>query len=83
MADLIGLIRKALWFTEEDSLTIDSKVFQLYNKVTIIVFIASSVLVTTRQFFGHPISCDAGYVSCLIVMKFSFLTFVLTYVSLE
>ena len=63
MAELIGVLRKALWFTEEDSLMIDSTVFQLHNKVTIIVFVFSSILVFTKQFFGSPIRCDAGYVS--------------------
>jgi hypothetical protein len=63
MAELIAVLKKALWFTEEDSLMIDSTVFQLHNKVTIIVFVASSILVFTKQFFGSPIRCDAGYVS--------------------
>ena len=63
MAELVAVLKKALWFTEEDSLMIDSTVFQLHNKVTIIVFVASSILVFTKQFFGSPIRCDAGYVS--------------------
>ena len=67
MAELIAVLRKALWFNEEDSLTIDSTVFQLHNKVTIIVFVASSILVFTKQFFGSPIRCDAGYVSLFIL----------------
>ena len=69
MAELIAVLRKALWFTEEDSLMIDSAVFQLHNKVTIIVFVASSILVFTKQFFGSPIRCDAGYVSDLNILK--------------
>ena len=69
MAELIAVLKKALWFTEEDSLMIDSTVFQLHNKVTIIVFVASSILVFTKQFFGSPIRCDAGYVSFIFQMQ--------------
>ena len=71
MADILAVIRKALWFTEENSLVIDSTVFQLHNKVTCILFIASSILVTARQFFGHPIRCDAGYVSRQVLIRIS------------
>ena len=66
MAELIAVLRKAVWFTDEDNLMIDTIVFQLHNKVTIVVLIASSILVFTKQFFGSPIRCDAGYVSYLV-----------------
>ena len=79
MAELIAVLKKALWFTEEDSLMIDSTVFQLHNKVTIIVFVASSILVFTKQFFGSPIRCDAGYVGFIILYVFKDITYSLKF----
>ena len=61
MAEFLAILKKSLWFTNEKTLVIDSWTFQLFNKVTCSLLVAGSLLVTARQFFGHPIRCDAGY----------------------
>ena len=43
-----------------EGIVVDSAAFALFNKVTSPLFIAFSVIVSTRQFFGEPIVCDAG-----------------------
>ena len=65
MADLIGAFRGIEIFkqNEEKSIHIDSLVFRLFNKVTSSILVIASLAVTARQFFGEPISCDAGKVS--------------------
>ena len=66
--DLIGLVSKATrHFFDAGTISVDNWTFKMYYKVTIVVVILSSVMVTSRQFFGHPIYCDAGFVSIIIV----------------
>lgn len=40
-----------------DSVCIDNNVFRLHYKATVIILIAFSLLVTSRQYFGDPIDC--------------------------
>ncbi|CAB4062213.1 inx [Lepeophtheirus salmonis] len=40
-----------------DSVWIDNNVFRLHYKATVMVFVAASLMVTSRQFFGDPIDC--------------------------
>ena len=61
MAEIIGLLKKSLWFSNKKTLVIDSWSFQLYNKVTSSILVAFSILVTAKQFFGRPIQCDPGF----------------------
>ncbi|XP_018334617.1 innexin inx2-like [Agrilus planipennis] len=37
---------------------IDNFVFKLHYRLTVIVLVVSSVLITTKQFFGDPIDCE-------------------------
>lgn len=39
---------------------IDSEVFRLHYKVTVIIFISLSLLVTGKEYFGDPIDCIQG-----------------------
>ena len=39
------------------SICIDNNVFRLHYKVTFLFLIVSSLLVTSRQYIGHPIKC--------------------------
>lgn len=36
----------------------DNNVFKLHYKVTVILLLAFSVLLTSKQYFGDPIDCD-------------------------
>lgn len=40
------------------SISIDSNIDRLHYKVTVIVLLAFSILVTAGQFFGEPMNCD-------------------------
>jgi len=43
-----------------ESVAIDNNVFRLHYKLTVILLIAFSMLVNTRQYFGDPIDCVAN-----------------------
>ena len=59
MATSVGLIKSA---TEAvlgiGEITIDNLTFKLFYKWSVSLFIASSVAVSSSQFFGDPISCE-------------------------
>ena len=40
-----------------DAVCIDNNVFRLHYKVTVMILIIASVLVTSRQYIGDPIDC--------------------------
>ena len=40
-----------------DKVWIDNNVFRLHYKVTFIMLVTASLLVTSKQFFGDPIDC--------------------------
>ena len=64
MAELLGIFRDNPLFKRKDkNICIDSLTFRLLNKVTTSILVICSIAVTARQFFGDPISCDAGKVS--------------------
>ena len=64
MASLLGVIAKTTTsFFDSGSVSVDNWTFKCYYKVSVTLFVLSSVLVTARQFFGAPIACDAGSVS--------------------
>ena len=63
MAEILGGIKNALWFTHKKAPCIDSWTFQIFNKVTSSLLVLGSIVVVARQFFGEPIRCDAGTVS--------------------
>jgi len=62
--DLIGLVSKATrHFFDAGTISVDNWTFKMYYKLTIVVVIVMTTMVTSRQFFGHPIYCDAGSAS--------------------
>ncbi|XP_034947948.1 innexin inx2 [Chelonus insularis] len=54
MFDVFGSVRGLL---KLDAVCIDNNVFRLHYKATVIILIAFSLLVTSRQYIGDPIDC--------------------------
>lgn len=54
MFDVFGSVKGLL---KIDSVCIDNNVFRLHYKVTVIILIAFSLVVTSRQYIGDPIDC--------------------------
>ena len=44
-------------FLKLDGVWIDNVVFRLHYKATVIVFVAASLMITAKQYFGDPIDC--------------------------
>lgn len=53
--DVLGSLKG---FLKTDATCIDNGIFKLHYKATVLVLIACSLLVTSRQYFGEPISCN-------------------------
>ena len=63
MADLVRVISKATdTFLNINTITVDNWAFKLFYKWTVTLLVTCSVLVASKQFFGGPITCDAGAV---------------------
>ncbi|XP_059095142.1 innexin inx2-like isoform X1 [Tigriopus californicus] len=61
MAAAIGIAKTATEiFLGVGEISIDNLTFKLYYKWTVTMFIVSSVLVSTSQFFGEPIQCETA-----------------------
>lgn len=54
MFDVFGSVKGLL---KLDSVCIDNNVFRVHYKMTVIILIAFSLLVTSRQYIGDPIDC--------------------------
>ncbi|XP_012253835.1 innexin inx2 [Athalia rosae] len=54
MFDVFGSVKGLL---KLDSVCIDNNVFRLHYKATVVILIAFSLLVTSRQYIGDPIDC--------------------------
>ncbi|XP_049942006.1 innexin inx2-like [Schistocerca serialis cubense] len=54
MFDVFGSVKGLL---KLDSICIDNNLFRLHYKATVIILIAFSLLVTSRQYIGDPIDC--------------------------
>lgn len=54
MFDVFGSVKGLL---KIDAVCIDNNVFRLHYKATVIILIAFSLLVTSRQYIGDPIDC--------------------------
>lgn len=54
MFDVFGSVKGLL---KLDSVCIDNNIFRLHYKATVIILIAFSLLVTSRQYIGDPIDC--------------------------
>jgi hypothetical protein len=64
MASLVGVVSKVTKsYFDVNKISVDNWTFKCFYKASTTVFVFSSVLVTARQFFGAPITCDAGSVS--------------------
>ena len=62
--DLLGVAAKtSKSYFEVNQVSIDNWTFKFFYKATVLLVVLCSVVVTSRQFFGEPISCDAGQVS--------------------
>ena len=62
MASMLGVVTKVTSSMFDTSCSVDNWTFKCFYRVTTVVMIGCSVLVTARQFFGAPIACDAGSV---------------------
>ncbi len=61
--DLLGIVGKATKaFFDVRTISVDNWTFKLYYKVSVVLVVFCSVIVTSRQFFGSPINCDPGEV---------------------
>jgi len=59
MAEILGAATTATkFFFEVNRISIDNWTFKLFYKVTTSILLAGSVVSTSKQFFGNPISCD-------------------------
>ena len=64
MAQLVAVFKESLWFSSDHkSAIIDSWSFKAFNTVSSSIFVLCSIIVSSRQFFGEPLRCDAGEVS--------------------
>ncbi|XP_045615509.2 innexin inx2 [Procambarus clarkii] len=54
MFDVFGTIRQLL---KLDKVKIDNVIFSLHYKVTMVILVSFSLLVTNKQYFGDPIDC--------------------------
>lgn len=54
MFDVFGSVKGLL---KLDQVCIDNNIFRLHYKATVIILIAFSLLVTSRQYIGDPIDC--------------------------
>jgi len=54
---MLGVFSGIKDFLKFDAVWIDNYVFRLHYKATLIVFVVSSLLVTSRQYIGDPIDC--------------------------
>lgn len=54
MFDVFGSVKGLL---KIDSVCIDNNIFRLHYKATVIILIAFSLIVTSRQYIGDPIDC--------------------------
>jgi hypothetical protein len=54
---MLGLFKQIQDFMKLDTVWIDNNTFRLHYKGTVIAFVLSSLLVTSRQYIGDPIDC--------------------------
>ena len=57
---MLGLFKEVQKFLKLDSVWIDNNVFRLHYKLTVLIFVTSSLLVTSKQYIGDPIDCIAS-----------------------
>lgn len=55
--DVLASLKDAL--TKVKVLTVDNHIFRLHYRLTVIIILAFSILVTSRQYIGDPIDCTS------------------------
>ncbi len=81
MAAAIGIAKTATEiFLGVGEISIDNLTFKLYYKWSVTLFIVSSVLVSTSQFFGEPIQCETVSTSLILsrVKDISWIRFIIS-----
>ena len=56
----LDILRSAKSILKIDDLTIDNVVFKLHYRVTVAIFIGSSLVGVAKQYFGDPINCQTS-----------------------
>lgn len=56
----LDILRSAKSILKIDDLTIDNVVFKLHYRVTVAIFIGSSLIGVAKQYFGDPINCQTS-----------------------
>lgn len=54
MLDLFAPIKCLL---QEETVRVDNVVFRLHSRVTVLLLLVCTILVTAKQYIGEPISC--------------------------
>ena len=54
---MLGLFSSLREFITVDDVRIDSNTSRLHYKVTVLIFVTASLLVTSGQYIGDPIDC--------------------------
>ena len=60
----LDLLKSAKTILKTDELTIDNGVFKLHYRVTVAILIGASLIGVAKQYFGDPINCQVGGLSC-------------------
>lgn len=60
LVKVVGRVTKS--YMEINTVSVDNWTFKCFYKVSTSLLIFSSVIVSARQFFGVPITCDGGLV---------------------
>nr|CAI5834937.1 unnamed protein product [Callosobruchus analis] len=55
---MIDLLQSLKTVVHRDQINIDNNVFKLHYKVTVIMLLTFTVLLSSKQYFGDPIDCD-------------------------
>lgn len=56
--DVLGSLKSAI--TRVKVLTVDNSIFRLHYRFTVLLLLAFSILVTSRQYIGDPIDCSSS-----------------------
>ena len=52
---------------QQEKVAIDNNVFRLHYKVTVILFILFTGMLTAKQYFGDPIDCFVQGIPCKLI----------------
>lgn len=71
MFDVFGSVKGLL---KIDAVCIDNNIFRLHYKATVIILVAFSLLVTSRQYIGDPIDCIVDEIPADIMDTYCWIT---------